>query len=139
MGKLRSSFIILTFMLAVMSSCSRFVSHPQRHARRCEQHEVCRGRCGAATHCVCRLAGLLGRHNSLTSLEIIEGDVLSAMLRLIASTKHKSQLAGLQAPAQACCRMLCQSRMRAASDSDAAMAPHARSQGRPSGDYMRPR
>lgn len=41
--------------------------------------------------------GLLGRHNSLTSLEIIEGDVLSAMLRLITSTKHKSQLAGLQA------------------------------------------
>ena len=42
-------------------------------------------------------AGLLGRHNSLTSLEIIEGDVLSAMLRLITSTKHKNQLAGLQA------------------------------------------
>ena len=44
-----------------------------------------------------RCAGLLGRHNSLTSLEIIEGDVLSAMLRLITSTKHKNQLAGLQA------------------------------------------
>ena len=42
-------------------------------------------------------AGLLGRHNSLTSLEIIEGDVLSAMMRLITSTKHKNQLAGLQA------------------------------------------
>ena len=56
----------------------------------------------AATCCVRRPAGLLGRHNSLTSLEIIEGDVLSAMLRLIASTKHKSQLAGLQAPPQAC-------------------------------------
>ncbi len=61
----------------------------------------------AATCCVRRPAGLLGRHNSLTSLEIIEGDVLSAMLRLIASTKHKSQLAGLQARPQARRRLLC--------------------------------
>ncbi|KAK9839624.1 hypothetical protein WJX81_001442 [Elliptochloris bilobata] len=44
----------------------------------------------------CKTIGLLGRHNSLTSLEIIEGDVLSAMMRLITSTKHKNQLAGLQ-------------------------------------------
>ena len=40
-------------------------------------------------------AGLLGRHNSLTSNEIIESDVLSAMLSLIGSVKHKNQLAGL--------------------------------------------
>lgn len=40
-------------------------------------------------------AGLLGRHNSITSNEIIESNVLSAMLALIRSVKHKSQLAGL--------------------------------------------
>ena len=41
-------------------------------------------------------AGLLGQHNSITSNEIIEGGVLAAMLALICSAKHKSQLAGLQ-------------------------------------------
>ena len=41
-------------------------------------------------------AGLLGQHNSITSNEIIEGGVLAAMLSLICSAKHKSQLAGLQ-------------------------------------------
>ncbi len=41
-------------------------------------------------------AGLLGRHNSITSEEIIQSDVLAAMLSLICSVKHKSQLAGLQ-------------------------------------------
>ena len=40
--------------------------------------------------------GLLGRHNGITSEEIIQSDVLSAMLSLICSVKHKSQLAGLQ-------------------------------------------
>ena len=40
--------------------------------------------------------GLLGRHNGLTSEEIIQSDVLAAMLELITSVKHKSQLAGLQ-------------------------------------------
>jgi hypothetical protein len=40
-------------------------------------------------------AGLLGRHDSFTSDEIIQGDVLSAMLSLMRSVKHKSQLAGL--------------------------------------------
>ncbi len=39
--------------------------------------------------------GLLGRHDSFTSDEIIQGDVLSAMLSLMRSVKHKSQLAGL--------------------------------------------
>ena len=41
-------------------------------------------------------AGLLGTHNSITTNEIIESDVLSAMLTLISSIKHKSQLAGLR-------------------------------------------
>lgn len=41
-------------------------------------------------------AGLLGQHNSIASNEIIEGGVLAAMLSLICSAKHKSQLAGLQ-------------------------------------------
>ena len=41
-------------------------------------------------------AGLLGRHNGITSEEIIQSDVLAAMLSLIGSVKHKSQLAGLQ-------------------------------------------
>ena len=39
---------------------------------------------------------MLGQHNSITSNEIIEGGVLAAMLSLICSAKHKSQLAGLQ-------------------------------------------
>ena len=43
-----------------------------------------------------KAAGLLGQHNSITSNEIIEGGVLAAMLSLICSAKHKSQLAGLQ-------------------------------------------
>ena len=38
---------------------------------------------------------MLGRHDSFTSDEIIQGDVLSAMLSLMCSVKHKSQLAGL--------------------------------------------
>ena len=41
-------------------------------------------------------AGLLGQHNSIASRELIEGGVLAAMLALICSAKHKSQLAGLQ-------------------------------------------
>lgn len=45
--------------------------------------------------CVLR-AGLLGRHNSFTSDEIIQSDVLRTMLTLMSSLKHKSQLAGLQ-------------------------------------------
>lgn len=44
-------------------------------------------------YCVC--IGLLGRHNSLTSQEIIASDVMSAMVTLIASLRHKRQLAGL--------------------------------------------
>ena len=44
----------------------------------------------------CAAPGLLGRHNGLTSEEIIQSDVLAAMLELITSVKHKSQLAGLQ-------------------------------------------
>ncbi|EIE23713.1 hypothetical protein COCSUDRAFT_41874 [Coccomyxa subellipsoidea C-169] len=43
----------------------------------------------------CKTLGLLGRHDSFTSDEIIQGDVLSAMLSLMRSVKHKSQLAGL--------------------------------------------
>ncbi|BDA47659.1 probable calcium-independent phospholipase A2-gamma at C-terminar half [Coccomyxa sp. Obi] len=43
----------------------------------------------------CKTLGLLGRHDSFTSDEIIQGDVLSAMLSLMCSVKHKSQLAGL--------------------------------------------
>ena len=41
-------------------------------------------------------AGLLGQHNTIASEEIIQGGVLAAMLSLICSAKHKSQLAGLQ-------------------------------------------
>ncbi len=41
-------------------------------------------------------AGLLGQHNTIASTEIIEGGVMAAMLTLICSPKHKSQLAGLQ-------------------------------------------
>ncbi len=41
-------------------------------------------------------AGLLGRHNTIASNEIIESGVMAAMLSLICSAKHKSQLAGLQ-------------------------------------------
>ncbi|KAK9820032.1 hypothetical protein WJX72_005289 [[Myrmecia] bisecta] len=44
----------------------------------------------------CKAIGLLGRHNSLTSAEIVQSDVLSAMLSLITSPKIKSQLAGFQ-------------------------------------------
>ena len=40
--------------------------------------------------------GLLGRHNSITTDEIIESDVLAAMNGLIGSMKHANQLAGLQ-------------------------------------------
>ena len=40
-------------------------------------------------------AGLLGRHNSITTNEIIDSDVLSTMVTLISSLKHKNQLAGL--------------------------------------------
>ena len=42
------------------------------------------------------VAGLLGQHNSIASTEIIQGGVMAAMLTLICSAKHKSQLAGLQ-------------------------------------------
>lgn len=38
---------------------------------------------------------MLGRHNSITTNEIIDNNVLSAMLALIGSVKHKNQLAGL--------------------------------------------
>ena len=41
-------------------------------------------------------AGLLGQHNTIASTEIIEGGVMAAMLTLICTAKHKSQLAGLQ-------------------------------------------
>ena len=41
------------------------------------------------------IAGLLGRHNSITTNEIIDSDVLSTMVTLISSLKHKNQLAGL--------------------------------------------
>lgn len=44
--------------------------------------------------CLCH-AGLLGRHNSLTSQEIIASNVMSAMISLIGSLRHKRQLAGL--------------------------------------------
>ncbi len=42
------------------------------------------------------IAGLLGQHNTIASTEIIQGGVMAAMLTLICSPKHKSQLAGLQ-------------------------------------------
>ena len=45
---------------------------------------------------MCGCAGLLGQHNSITSNVIIEEGVLAAMLSLICTAKHKSQLAGLQ-------------------------------------------
>ena len=41
-------------------------------------------------------AGLLGRHNTIASNEIIQSGVMAAMLSLICSAKHKSQMAGLQ-------------------------------------------
>ncbi|KAL3158161.1 hypothetical protein ABBQ32_011753 [Trebouxia sp. C0010 RCD-2024] len=44
----------------------------------------------------CKTISLLGQHNTITSNEIIEGGVLAAMLSLICTAKHKSQLAGLQ-------------------------------------------
>ena len=44
---------------------------------------------------VVHFAGLLGRHNSITTNEIIDSDVLSTMVSLISSLKHKNQLAGL--------------------------------------------
>ncbi|KAK9861855.1 hypothetical protein WJX84_002096 [Apatococcus fuscideae] len=44
----------------------------------------------------CKTLCLLGTHNSITTNEIIESNVLSAMLSLISSCKHKSQLAGLR-------------------------------------------
>lgn len=40
--------------------------------------------------------GLLGQHNTIAGNEIIESGVMAAMLSLICSAKHKSQLAGLQ-------------------------------------------
>ena len=43
-----------------------------------------------------RLAGLLGRHNSITTNEIIDRNVLTTMVSLIQSVKHKNQLAGLK-------------------------------------------
>ncbi|KAL0020138.1 hypothetical protein WJX77_006173 [Trebouxia sp. C0004] len=44
----------------------------------------------------CKTIGLLGQHNTIASTEIIQGGVMAAMLTLICSAKHKSQLAGLQ-------------------------------------------
>ena len=41
-------------------------------------------------------AGLLGRHNSITTNEIIDRNVLATMISLIQSVKHKNQLAGLK-------------------------------------------
>lgn len=41
-------------------------------------------------------AGLLGRHNSITTNEIIDRNVLATMVSLIQSVKHKNQLAGLK-------------------------------------------
>ena len=40
-------------------------------------------------------AGLLGKHNSITTNEIIDRNVLATMISLIRSIKHKNQLAGL--------------------------------------------
>ena len=45
--------------------------------------------------CLLRV-GLLGRHNSITTNEIIDRNVLATMVSLIQSVKHKNQLAGLK-------------------------------------------